>query len=142
MKLRAVLFITALLSGCAPVRPYVYTPPPQPVRPELPPVNQRPATKEEIALATHSIMAQVKDPDSVQVRALYVANVMPAGDRERILCGEFNAKNSYGGYVGFGPFVGYIRYSANGQIAAVNTAIDGTYTTATRNCLAHGIRIH
>lgn len=41
---------------------------------------------------------RMKDPSAVQFRALHVG-------ASGALCGEMNAKNSYGGYVGFKPFV-------------------------------------
>ena len=59
------------------------------------------------------IAAMVKDPTSVQFRNMSVAIDMPEeeinllADQESYVdavCGEFNAKNSYGGYVGFKPF--------------------------------------
>lgn len=45
------------------------------------------------------ISSTLKDPDSSQFRALFLNSSKTA------LCGEVNAKNSYGGYVGFRPFV-------------------------------------
>lgn len=41
----------------------------------------------------------LKDPDSSQFRGLFLNSSKTA------LCGEINAKNSYGGYVGFRPFI-------------------------------------
>ena len=43
--------------------------------------------------------AALKDPSSAQFQGLE----LKAGGK--VLCGEINAKNSYGGYVGFRPFV-------------------------------------
>ena len=48
------------------------------------------------------ILAQLNDPDSAQFRAERVyGNWTPAGSA---LCGEVNAKNAMGGYVGYAPF--------------------------------------
>ncbi|MGH8123618.1 MAG: hypothetical protein ACREPT_12700 [Rudaea sp.] len=41
----------------------------------------------------------MKDPSSVQFR-----NMRRKNDSYNIVCGEVNAKNGYGGYVGFVPF--------------------------------------
>lgn len=43
----------------------------------------------------------LKDPDSAQLKNLSFASSAEFGDA---LCGEVNAKNSYGGYVGFSSF--------------------------------------
>jgi hypothetical protein len=52
-----------------------------------------------IAKAKANISVSFKDPSSVQYRDLYVSE-----SGSRALCGEINAKNSYGGYVGFRRF--------------------------------------
>lgn len=49
------------------------------------------------------IEAQLKDPGSVQYRNLFVSKQQ--GDDALFLCGEVNAKNAYGGYVGFRQFI-------------------------------------
>lgn len=65
--------------------------------PNAPPEMDEKALIEE---AKMQIRANLKDPDSAQFR-----NVR--WERKQslvILCGEVNAKNSFGGYVGFKPF--------------------------------------
>lgn len=48
----------------------------------------------------------LKDADSAKFRAIrYKAHESGGGWR---MCGEVNAKNSYGGYVGFTPFMGMV----------------------------------
>lgn len=57
-----------------------------------------------------AVKEHLKDPDSVQFRGLeYFADKMAFEDGSRYtlqhkLCGEINAKNSYGGYVGYRSF--------------------------------------
>lgn len=60
---------------------------------------------------THVLQAKrffidrLKDPDSAQFRNLVVRKIFK--DNGTVLynvCGEINAKNSFGGYVGFRPF--------------------------------------
>lgn len=55
-----------------------------------------------IEKAKMEVIRKMKDPDSVQFR-----NLIGYGKEGRfvtILCGEVNAKNSYGGFIGFTPF--------------------------------------
>jgi hypothetical protein len=49
----------------------------------------------EIEAAKAMIEASVRDPGSLQFRNLQAYT-------EGVVCGEFNAKNGYGGYAGFG----------------------------------------
>jgi uncharacterized protein (DUF3084 family) len=61
------------------------------------------AKKQELARfavrAEAEVRAKLKDPDSAQFRNVYVADSLLLS-----LCGEVNAKNAYGGYVGFKRF--------------------------------------
>ena len=52
---------------------------------------------EKIAFAQDKIKLKLKDPDSAQFKNVYVSTI-------KNICGEFNAKNSYGGYNGFALF--------------------------------------
>ena len=61
--------------------------------------------------AKQNITAGLKDPNSVQFRKLHVAHE----GAKPVLCGELNAKNSYGGYVGFRRFYAMQRL-ADGAI--------------------------
>ncbi|MWL87687.1 hypothetical protein [Cupriavidus sp. SW-Y-13] len=60
-----------------------------------------------MAAITQAIKDQVKDPDSVRLRG--VMAVQEEGVTK--FCGEVNAKNSYGGYVGFKPFYAFMLIS-------------------------------
>lgn len=49
--------------------------------------------------------SRLKDPSSIQLRSVkYTKFQGKDGTPTTIWCGEVNAKNSYGGYVGFSPF--------------------------------------
>lgn len=48
-----------------------------------------------VARVESEIRARMKDPDSTQFRPGF------ADAKKKIVCGEVNAKNSYGGYTGF-----------------------------------------
>lgn len=49
-----------------------------------------------------AISDNLADPGSGQLRGLRMFK--PVGADYEAVCGEINAKNSYGGYVGFAPF--------------------------------------
>lgn len=57
-----------------------------------------------ITEAKQSIASDLKDPNSVEYRNLHKYS-------ESVVCGEYNAKNSYGGYIGFKPFI----YGSTGE---------------------------
>ena len=51
------------------------------------------------------VSASTKDPDSVRWRGLRFFTPSKNGRKVTVLCGQFNAKNSLGGYVGYSHFV-------------------------------------
>lgn len=56
----------------------------------------------DVAHAQDVIKERLKDPESARFRRVYGAK----NENDKIaICGEFNAKNSYGGYVGYKPFM-------------------------------------
>lgn len=66
------------------------------------------------------VLANLKDPGSAEFR-----NVRPTADG-LYLCGEVNAKNSYGGYVGFKKF--YTLWQMNvASIEGVGNYLDSIY---------------
>lgn len=56
---------------------------------------------EFVAKAKTAVAHDLKDPGSAQFRGTYISEERAT----RFLCGEINAKNSYGAYVGFRKFV-------------------------------------
>jgi len=58
--------------------------------------------KDIVELTKHSLESELKDPSSVQFRNVTIVR-KKSGSKS--VCGEYNAKNSYGGYVGFKRFV-------------------------------------
>ena len=56
------------------------------------------------------------DPESVRVRRVY--EISGPSDSSPIICGELNAKNGYGGYVGYTTFYAYdlLKNSSETQI--------------------------
>lgn len=111
MKLAMLIACTALaaLAGCAPGN---YVDPAQNLRTSsLNAVNAharsvaiflREGGTEDQAIekGKEGVVALLKDPDSAKFRNVALK---PFGDG-KVVCGEVNAKNSYGGYVGFRGF--------------------------------------
>lgn len=64
-----------------------------------------------VAQSKASILGRLKDPDSALFRN-EAGFVTSRGDQ--IVCGEYNAKNSYGGYVGYTAY--YFRYVDGKQL--------------------------
>lgn len=56
-----------------------------------------------IAFVKEQLTQNLKDPESAQFRKIYFAP-FKNGEKGAYICGEMNAKNGYGGYVGFTPF--------------------------------------
>lgn len=54
-----------------------------------------------IAAAQDAAKKGLKDPDSAKFQKLRIADF----EGGKVVCGEINAKNSYGGYVGYKPFI-------------------------------------
>lgn len=72
-----------------------------------------------IEAGSDSVRGMLKDPSSAMFRNLKVQPYLNG----HVLCGEYNAKNSYGGYVGFKPFVAGLSTAAlwyNGPSPSVN----------------------
>lgn len=55
-----------------------------------------------MSVAEARISERMKDPGSVQFRGVAIYT----GAGSPVVCGEVNAKNSFGGYSGFQPFLG------------------------------------
>lgn len=63
--------------------------------------------KEDPAVAEfkQATLEVLKDPDSARFRSLRMTEGPKLDMRFRALCGEVNAKNGFGGYIGFQRFV-------------------------------------
>ncbi len=57
--------------------------------------------EQAIQAAKQAVADGMKDPSSAQFRNVRLVSYLDG----QVICGEVNAKNSYGGYVGFSPFV-------------------------------------
>lgn len=73
------------------------------------PAQARQPTADEAATieaALAATRAELKDPESARFRNL---RAFMQGNGLMAVCGEVNAKNSYGGYIGFQPFTATIK---------------------------------
>lgn len=100
--------------------------------------------KDAIEQAKAAITRELKDPESARFRDITVRNFQGG----KVICGEMNAKNSYGGYVGFKRFMASHRKSVIEEIdqrhpdvaVAANAGIDAACAPpvpkelATRKC--------
>jgi len=60
--------------------------------------------------ATQEFASHLKDPGSAEFRNLYLHNIKASGlSKSAYVCGEVNAKNSFGAYVGYTRFYIYIE---------------------------------
>lgn len=57
---------------------------------------------------TEAVKRSLKDPNSAQFRDIHVAShETKCGTAVEAICGQVNARNAFGGYVGFRPFLAY-----------------------------------
>lgn len=99
----------------------------------------RDATQKELALIKIAVAEHLKDPDSLKLKDVKLA---PTEDGTGFtLCGEVNAKNSYGGYTGFSKFRGlYFSAGTDGKPVAMVLRIDSDEdSVAATLCQKEGI---
>ncbi|CZV43673.1 hypothetical protein RVN05_12725 [Salmonella enterica subsp. enterica serovar Thompson] len=75
----------------------------------------KPSADKAIELAKNEIASNMKDPDSAKFR--YMRFIEAGKNNDTIggfVCGNVNAKNSYGAYAGFSPFYVAIRMKSKG----------------------------
>lgn len=92
-------------------------------------VNESP--EKVLDKGTKAIAANLKDPGSANFRNVRLVKYLDSA----VICGEVNAKNSYGGYVGFKDFVagtsgGSMRSSDQAKYAAITAAANTGIDTA------------
>lgn len=100
------------------------------------------ANKAELKAVTDFLGSSMKDPSSIQLR-----NVKVRVDPDRTLarvCGEFNAKNSFGGYVGYQKFYGDMmemdsNRKAKDFVAVAILSSVGDDSDAQAQCIAIGM---
>ncbi len=91
------------------------------------PKAELPVQKASIPQSTvnmvHAVMREkMKDPESAKFRRLVTYR---SGLGDQIICGEYDAKNSYGGYTGYKNYYARVR---GGEILIMHTDSTGSYT--------------
>ncbi len=75
---------------------------------------RRPLNDTEKAMIANAVSGTLKDPASAQFK--WAPLVVNTRDGVTDYCGLVNAKNSYGGYVGYAPFYVQIVFDEHGKI--------------------------
>jgi len=83
--------------------------------------RNREAPKADIAAIRASLQETLKDADSAKFRNVIEDKAPPS---VRNVCGEINAKNSYGAYGGFRRFYSLLATQTDGKILVAATRID------------------
>lgn len=96
-----------------------------------PAMAQKPPKLDEAAL--REAFTSLKDPDSLKVRDLRYKEKSGAW----VMCGQFNAKNAMGGYVGYQRFSGVAAYDKTGRKVLYFVAATGAI--AEELCVKDGL---
>ena len=111
LKRIVLIAVTFTLAGCLDPNTMEVASAPDSIRPT------------DHALVRHGIGDRLKDPESAQYRNMRAFNL---SNGDRAICGEFNARNSFGGYTGYSPF--WIRTRSNSIVAAEIAGVNDTFT--------------
>jgi len=122
LRFAAVIACALVMAGC--VAP--------PVTPGVP----MKLTEAQIKAVHEGVRKGLKDPESARFGDISAVN--REGDKITV-CGMANAKNSFGGYTGMKPFVGFLSTS---PLVFIATGYGGTETdtwVVTKTCRDFGI---
>lgn len=93
----------------------------------------RNASEKEIVVVKAALAEKLKDPDSMKLKNVQIAE-------DGTLCGDVNAKNSYGGYTGFSRFIGmYFSANKEGKPVAIIIGIDSKEGISQKMCADRGM---
>jgi len=98
MRLRSIGDQTDLTSTTLPLLPWKEIPP------HLTKIELSELEKKTRGMVTSTL----KDPESAKFKDAKAITVLYPGGRQTFLCGMVNAKNSFGGYTGFQPYIFHI----------------------------------
>jgi hypothetical protein len=110
--------------------PVYRSPPVAAVRTAVPTRVQRPAS--QVARYQVAVADKTREPEATRFREVFVVK-HPLGETDA-LCGEINAKNAYGGYVGYQLFYAPIVPVGNGFSAVLWTAESTGNSTVSDKC--------
>lgn len=82
-------------------------------------VGCKPGVDKAIELAQKEVAADTRDPDSAKFRYMRFVQTEETKDGEvkGIVCGQLNAKNGFGAYAGFSPFLVEINMVPKGAFS-------------------------
>lgn len=82
-------------------------------------VGCKPGAEKAVELGKSEVAADVRDPDSVKFRYLRFVqgDDSPDGAITGYVCGQINAKNGFGAYEGFSPFLMKISMKSKGTFS-------------------------
>jgi hypothetical protein len=125
-----VLCALGFVTGCSSVK-------------RINPVTLRDLTPDERTLLTTIFATAMKDAETVQLKWNRIGPPDEKGVTE--YCAMIDAKNDYGNYVGFQPFVAQVLYAGTKIISAKMILVGFDPTSAQevdQDCKAHGIDPH
>lgn len=78
----------------------------------------KPSAEKAIELAQKEVSADMKDPESAKFRYMrFIQQSEKDGLVAGVVCGNVNAKNSYGAYAGYSPFFIAISMKSKGILS-------------------------
>lgn len=92
----------------------------------------------QIAAVEAGVRDGLKDQQSAQFRGIKAGQ----NGGSVTVCGEVNARNSYGGYAGFSPFIGLLAKTDSGKPAFVVVSMASTGNgpiITSKMCADHGL---
>jgi hypothetical protein len=124
MRRLGIVALCVALGGCATApsasEPYVACYTPDELR-ELAPAEK--------ALLAKGFAKNLKDPDSAKFEWVKVPKAWSNNGGGFDYCATLNAKNSYGGYIGYQPFIGFVMTSGTKITGGYITAVSGSDAT-------------
>ena len=133
--MRAILASTLLplaMAGCAGTTATSSSPPPEVYS------AFRELTEAEKKIIADGVAKGLKDPDS----AHFQWNAYPVSTTDSVFyCAKLNSKNSYGGYVGFSPYIAEVMQPGGKIRRADLISTDSTYPMVIEaECKKRGLR--
>lgn len=147
MRICALVFLS--LASCAPVPQYPSRPPATPeeiaanralsleqerrvtadLQARTRPIRALPLSSAQLTRYQRAVADRLRDPEAARFRNVQGVTY---GSDHRAICGEFNGKNAYGGYIGFAPFYAEIIDAQRPVVAAFFGGIDAQGIVAER----------
>jgi hypothetical protein len=102
---------------------------PEPYLAGYTPDELRELTPAEKALLAKGFAKNLKDPDSAKFEWVKIPKNWSNNGGGFDYCATLNAKNSYGGYIGYQPFIAFVMTSGTKITGGYTTAVSGSDAT-------------